>query len=166
MDIKSLRENIKKEQLEDLFNLVKPVFIFRTDLNLNSFEVEEKHEMRIDLIFQDMYDLDSTQIGLYLENVDVILFINSIDNPLNVKKGTILFYPSIDEIDSYRLQEDEFEMKNKNIDKLIVPNKASRKDSNRQKFLEQNTQTFSPVMRKAPRNSIEIKNGVFNIGGL
>ncbi len=166
MDIKSLKENIKREESEDFFDLIKPTFLFRTDLQLNSFEVEEKHEMRIDLVFQDMYDKESNEVGLYLENIDVILFINSIDNPINIKKGTILFYPKIEELDLFRIVEDEFEIKNKNIEKLVVPNKSSRKDTKRQKFLDQQNQTLSPVVRATPRESIELKNGVFNIGGL
>jgi hypothetical protein len=165
MDFKSLKSKTK-DPLDELFDLVIPTFIYRTDIPLRSFDVEQKHEMRIDLIFQDMYGLESNEVGLYLDDIDVILFLNFIDNPLNIKKDMILFYTeTLEQLSSFRISEDDFELKNKNIDKIVVPNKSTRIDKNRQLNLSENL-TFSPVIKRTPRRSVEIRNGVFNIGGL
>ena len=165
MDINSFKK-LKKDLTTDLFDLIKPTFSYRTDISLSKIVVESYHEMRIDLLFMDMYKLEPNEVGLYLENIDVILYINNIDNFLNIKKGMDILYPSsIAEIESFRIQDDEFEVKNKDMEKIIVPSKSTRKDISRTQFLNGES-PLSPVLSSRPRNPIQIQNGRFNIGGL
>jgi galactitol-specific phosphotransferase system IIB component len=59
----------------------------------------EWQEMRIDLVLISMYG----EIPNAMDAVDIILAINGIDNPLNIKAGMILIYPNnIDNIDDFR----------------------------------------------------------------
>ena len=165
MNIKSLI-NISKDPITDLFDLIKPTLVYRRDIPLSTLVVESYHEMRIDLLFMDMYQLEPNEVGLYLENIDVILYINNIDNFLNIKRGMEIFYPSsIGDIDSYRIIEDEFDINNRSIEKVVVPSKSTRKDVSRVQFLNGES-PLSPVLSSRPRNPIQIQNGKFNIGGL
>lgn len=150
----------------DLFDFTEPVFIFDTTSILGEMTVEEQHEMRIDLIFQTMYNIEPNEVGIYLENIDVILFINGIDNPLNIKKGMTLRYPPIDEIDNFRILEDNFSKSKLSAkDRLTVPNKSTRKDSSREKFKE-NDYSLPPVVLDVPRAPVRIEGGQFSVGGL
>lgn len=165
MDIKSLKNSIK-DPITNLFDLITPTFVYRTDISLSTITVEPYHEMRMDLLFMDMYRLEANEVGLYLENIDVILYINNIDNFLNIKKDMNILYPSsLGELQSFRIQDDEFEIKNKDIEKIVVPSKSTRKDASRVRFLNGES-PLSPVLSSRPRNPIQIQNGVFNIGGL
>lgn len=165
MDIKSLI-NATKDSTTDLFDLIKPSFIYTTNIPLSSIIVESYHEMRMDLLFMDMYKLEANEVGLYLENIDVILYINNIDNFLNIKEGMEISYPSsIGDLDSFRLSEDEFEVKYKDVEKIVVPSKSTRKDASRVRFLNGES-PLSPVLSSRPRNPVQIQNGKFNIGGL
>jgi hypothetical protein len=165
MDIKSLKD-ASKDTITDLFDLIKPSFIYRNDKSLSKITVERYHEMRLDLLFMDMYGLEANEVGLYLENIDVILYINGIDNFLNIKDGMDIIYPSsISDFDSFRLEQDDFDIKNMNIDKITVPSKSTRKDSTRTEFLNGQS-PLSPVLSSKPRNPVQIQNGKFNIGGL
>lgn len=165
MDLKSLTL-ATVDSNTDLFDLIKPSFIYRTDIPLFTITVESYHEMRMDILFKDMYKLEYNEVGLYLENIDVLLYINNIDNILNIKKGMEILYPSsIGDLEKFRIQNDQFEIENRNIDKITIPSKSTRKDSSRSKFLNGES-PLSPVLSSSPRNPVRIQNGKFNIGGL
>ncbi len=122
--------------------------------------------MRPDLLIRDMYDLSPNEVGLYLGNIDIILFINNIDNPLNIKKGMILSYPSsLEDFDKYRFVEDPDVPKTSAKDRLVVPNKSTKKDKSREKFKENNF-SLPPTILDKPRPPVRIENGRFSIGGL
>ena len=110
MDITSINEYLRFNDDLGLFNLFSPTLTYidhaSNDINLKSFIVEEHHEMRVDLLLRDMYELEPTLVGLYLGNIDIICFINYIDNPLNIKRGMILKYPDIEDFNKFRFTED------------------------------------------------------------
>jgi len=166
MDIKIINEFVRFDEDLDLFDLAQPYLVLRDDVNLAEFEIEEWHEMRVDLLFRDMYDLLPNEVGIYLGNLDIILFINNIDNPLNIKKGMTLLYPTnLDDFDKFRFVEDPTVAKTSVKERLVVPNKNTKKDKNREKFKE-NGFSVPPTVLDKPRPPVRIENGQFSIGGL
>ena len=87
MDIEIFSQIKTNLDQDGLFDLFEGYIIYRSDIPLLDFEVQDWEEMRIDLIFQRMYNLEPNEVNIYLAEIDVILFINQIDNPLNIKKG-------------------------------------------------------------------------------
>jgi hypothetical protein len=49
--------------------------------------------------------------------------------------------------------------------KLSVPNKSTKKDTNREKYKE-NNYSLPPVVLSKPREPVRLENGKFSIGGL
>lgn len=165
MDIKIINEFVRFDESLDLFDLTKP-YLYLANVNLSEIEVEEIHEMRVDLLLRDMYDLDPFEVGLYLENIDIILFINNINNPLNIKVGMTLVYPSsLEDFDKYRFVEDPGEPKDSVKERLVVPNKSTKKDPSREKFKE-NGFSLPPTVLDNPRPPVRIENGQISVGGL
>lgn len=171
MDIISINEFVRFDSDLDLYNLISPSLFFindsLTNIVLKEFTVEEHHEMRIDLVFRDMYELEPNEVGIYLGNIDIICFLNNIDNPLNIKKGMVLKYPQLDDFDRFRFStsDDTFNKKEDVRSKLVVPNKSTRKDKDRSKFKD-NGFSIPPVILDKPKPPVRIKNGRFSVGGL
>ena len=168
MDIYSLNKQVKFDTAQNLYNLFQPTFIFNTAVSLQEYEVTRDDEMRIDLIFMNMYQYDVSMLQYYLDNIDVVLFINNIDNPLNIKSGMILRYPNPDDFDRFRY-EDKLETLSTDVTKQLatpnLPNKATKVDPNRQSYLE-NDYSLPPVVLDVPREPVRIEDGRFSIGGL
>lgn len=168
MDIKSLQEGIKLNPNTGLYNLFAPTFIFNTSIKLNQYTITKDEEMRIDLVFANMYSIEMSVMSDYLEDVDVILYINNIDNPLNIKEGMVLDYPSIDDIYKFRYVPTT-NINDSSITKQLgtpnLPNKTTRRDTSRQNYIE-NDYSLSPVVLDTPREPVRIENGRFSIGGL
>ena len=100
---------------------------FQTDFNSLRYqqcEVQQGEEMRIDLVCQSIYG--------NTDYVDILLNVNSIDNPLNIQRGTILVYPT-GNIDSLRYSDPK---KNTDVEILGNSNKQQRKDVNRKKYVK------------------------------
>jgi len=170
MDIKSLHTQIRRltsstDSLFDLFTSTIQQHI--TGANLQEYVVQEIDEMRIDLLFQNMYDLSASDVVYYLEHIDVILTINNIDNPLNIKKGMVIKYPGLGEIDFFRI-EVPTDLSKKRVDilgRLGKPNKQTKADPARQKYLKDEI-SLPPTVNSTPKTPVTIKNGQFNIGGI
>ena len=58
------------------------------EVQLESYTVQRGEDMRIDLVMKSMYD----DIYTFPE-IDIILYINDIDNPINIREGMVLYYP-------------------------------------------------------------------------
>jgi hypothetical protein len=168
MDIYSLNNQVKFDTAQNLYNLFQPTFIYNTNVELEDYEVTRDDEMRIDLIFMNMYQYDITMLHNYLQDIDIILFINNIDNALNIKEGMILKYPSPDDFDRFRYT-DNLETLSTDVTKQLatpnLPNKATKVDPNRQAYLE-NDYSLPPVVLDVPREPVRIQDGKFSIGGL
>ena len=167
MDIISLKEYLTYEN-QKLTNLFKPVLI-NPSINdeLGTYVVGRDDEMRIDLIFMNIYELPSNEVGIYLGNIDVLLALSDIDNPLNIKEGTIIRYPELGQLDLFRLRinEDQAKIKNAIGQKLAVPNKTTRKDKSRGSYLESDY-SLPPVALESPKEPVRIEDNNFSIGGL
>lgn len=168
MDIVSLNEYLTYDNNQKLVNLFKPVLINSTiDNELSSYIVGRDDEMRIDLIFKNIYELESNEVGVYLGNIDILLSLNNIDNPLNIKEGTVIRYPEFGQFSLFRLEIEENQSKIKSSvgQKLAVPNKTTRKDKSRGTYLS-NDYSLPPVVLEAPREPVRIEDNIFSIGGL
>jgi hypothetical protein len=126
-----------------------------------------EEEMRIDLILKSIYELDYISIEDYYGEIDVLLTINNIDNPLNIKRGQIIKYPSIIDLGSYRItEEDDLSAEaNKALRAISVPSKKTRVDNSRSNYNKTGL-ALPPIAKSNPKDSVVINNDNFNIGGI
>lgn len=161
MNIISLNES-KFNTNTQTYRLLNPSFFYANGVSLDSIVVERDREMRPDLIMKDMYGYDN------LENLDIILYINGIDNPLNIPVGTILYYPSSGDLDRFRFAEiyDNYSSDKTTIKKsLSTPNKTTREDKKRGDYLA-NGYSLPPTVLDTPRPPVRLENGNILVGGL
>lgn len=178
MDIKSLFEQVKPSTIRKdllrtitnppiIYDLFKPTIIVDTTNNLQSYVVKREEEMRIDLLFQNIYELESAIILNYLGEIDIILALNGIDNPLNIKEGMTILYPPLGELYKYRVVETDGEKaKEKVVKKLAVPNKQTKQDPSRKSYVE-NGYSLPPTVNSAPKPAVtfDSKNNKISVGG-
>lgn len=168
MDIHSLYKQVRFDTTQNLYNLFDPTFQFDpTGIEMGSYTITREDEMRVDLIYANIYS-GSTKDDY--ENIDVILYINNIYNPLSLKEGMVLIYPlSLDNINSFRYTPTSIKASTNIIKQLgtlnVVPNKTTKQDPSRQMFLESDY-SLPPVVLDTPREPVRIENGLFSIGGL
>lgn len=162
MNIKSL-ENIKYDEVSKTYNIQDPSFVNNLSVELFKYEVQMSETMRPDLIMKSIYK-NSIDV---LEDWDVILYINGIENPLNVKQGMFLLYPNPSELIKFRyvirggeLSNDE-ETTGEEISKV---DKSTRKDKKREKFVKGNYQ-LPPVVTNKPKQPVKVVDGNITIGG-
>jgi len=168
MDFKSLNEYIRFDSGNDIYDLFTSTFVYRDDIALSEYVVERDFDMRLDLIFEKVYNLEPNEVGLYLGDMDVICYINNIDNPLNIKEGSVIKYPTdLGNIREFRVLDIDKDINNKSKikERLSFPNKSTRKDKSREDFVK-NGYSLPPVVLETPRPPVSIKDGKFNIGGL
>jgi hypothetical protein len=161
MDIYSLSQ-LNYNESTRLFNIYYPQFFYTRKENLNTYIVQKGEEMRIDLVMLSMYNEDS----LVLSNADIILFINGIDNPLNIFEGDVLYFPQQSSLENYRYLFSQGSQTGQNIIKaLSVPNKTTRVDNNRKNFVD-NGFVLPPVVLDETKSPVRLENGKIVIGGL
>ena len=129
--------------------------------SLSEYVVQKEEDMRIDLIMQSMYGEDLN----FFENIDIICFINNIDNPLNIFVGQKLYYPSPGELDSYRITTNSKNSSSRVKNKLAVPNKTTRKDNNRSKYVD-NGYSLPPVVLNSPKAPVRVEGQSILVGGV
>lgn len=168
MDFESLNKYVKFNKKENIFDLFTSAFVYKAGINLSEYITERDVEMRLDLIFQRIYGLEDNEVGLYLGDMDVICYINNIDNPLNIREGVTIKYPTdMGDIRHFRVinTDDDLNNKEKVKEKLSFPNKSTRKDKSREDFIKDGY-SLPPVVLQSPRPPVTIKNGKFSVGGL
>lgn len=169
MDFKSLTDSYTKFDTEnDVYDLFTSTFVYRDDIALSEYVVERGFDMRLDLIFEKIYNLEPDVVGLYLVDMDVICYINNIDNPLNIKEGSVIKYPTdLGNIREFRVLDIDQDLNNKSKikERLSFPNKSTRKDKSREDFIK-GGYSLPPVVLETPRPPVSIKDGKFSIGGL
>lgn len=161
MDIYSLSQ-LPYNSITNTFNIYNPQFVSTSNNSLLLYVVQFGEDMRIDLVMLSMYDNDKS----VLESIDVILFINGIDNPLNIMEGDTLYYPPQEALDSYRYYTNENIGNAKNVrNTLAVPNKTTKVDSSRKKFVD-NGYSLPPVVLDEAKQPVRIEGDKIVIGGL
>lgn len=157
MDIKSLTETRWVNRQWDL-NIPS----FKLDVgNLDTYIVQKGEDMRIDLVMKSIYDDIYT-----FPDIDVILHINGIDNPLNIREGMLLYYPQSEALQEYRYYENGNVATNKSIkQRLGVLNKTTRVDEKRKKFIDANY-SLPPVVLQETKAGVTIGATTIKVGGL
>lgn len=140
----------------------QPSFIFNDpDVQFEEYEVQKGEDMRIDLVMESIYGGEVTYA-----NCDILLYINGIDNPLDIREGMKLKIPLPADIEEYRYEEPEAELVAASvIQKLGVPNKTTRRDNNRKKFLDADYSLPPTVMRES-RPGVVVTPTEILIGGI
>jgi hypothetical protein len=158
--IESLKYNVNTK----LYNFYYPVLAYvdiKVDRSLGTYIVQKGEEMRIDLVMMSIYDDIYT-----LKSIDVLIFINNIDNPLNIMVDDIIYYPPLEALDSYRYSFEPNSRAGENVRKaLAVPNKTTKKDGNRRKFVE-NGYSLPPVVLDESKPPVRVEGDKIVIGGL
>lgn len=126
---------------------------------LNRYTVTELDQMRIDTIILNMYDNDYNM----LNNIDVILKINNIDNPLDINIGDVLYYPNADNIKDYRIDSDGMDDESVIIKALSVPKKTTGVDSTRKAFLENGGYVIPPTVLETAEEPVKVTNNAIVI---
>jgi hypothetical protein len=151
---------VKYSKVLGRYALETPSHVYE-NLILEEYIVKEHEEMRFDLIIESMYETK-----LYYEYLDIILYINNIDNPLNVQSGQKILYPPKDDLDSYRMVIQKTEIlgdNNKNMNGNHT--KVNRVDQNRADFIS-NNYTLNPVQSVDNQSSVKLVNNSVIISGL
>lgn len=147
--ISSLSRDQKQNNLYDLF--IK-TYEENPSVPFGQYTVKMEDTMRIDLICQKIY--------ANTEHLDFLLNYNSIDNPLNIKEGDVLYYVSAELIDQFTSEEP---VQEENRKKFTNPAKATRKDPTRQSFIEQGY-TLPPNFLDVPEAPVRIEGNTLVIG--
>ena len=129
--------------------------------SLESYTVQRGEDMRIDLIMKSIYN------DIYnFKDIDILLYINNIDNPLNVREGMILYYPESSAFEGYRFYEEVSAAVNKSVKQSLgVLNKTTRVDEKRNKFLDSDY-SLPPVVLPESRPSVTMDEFKIKVGGL
>lgn len=142
-----------KKNTNGIYDLTQLTFQYRNDVELYQYEVQRGEEMRMDLVCESIYG--------GIDYIDIIMRINNIDNPLNIKEGTIIRYPDSSKISLYRIIE---EKKSEVQSKIVNTNKTTRRDSNRETYLKQGY-SLPPVVLEKPIEPVRIEGDNIVIGG-
>ena len=138
---------------DSLYNFFDPTFKMNIGINLQEHTVAPEEEMRIDLVCKAVYNNS-------VDEVDFLLDLNDIDNPLNIMAGDLIYYAVVTAISEYRISV----IDNNDIrSKLLNPNKSTRKDSNRQQYIDDNY-SLPPTFTETPTSPVKIENNQIIIG--
>lgn len=137
-----LREN-------DEYNLDQRTFNSSVSVPFNRYFVDRSEEMRIDLICRSIYG--------NIDNIGFLMYYNNIDNPLNIKAGDIINYPSEDLIGLFKIAADERTSK----EFLNGLNRGNKVDPNRTEY---NNIENNPTFNSRPVEQVIDRNGVIVIG--
>ena len=128
---------------------------------VSSYTVQKDEDMRIDLVMKSIYD-DSYS----LSDIDIILYINDIENPLNIREGMVLYYTDLESLENYRFLEEVIIIDNKSVkQKLGVLNKTTRVDEKRKKFIDADY-SLPPVVKQQSKPSVTFDSDNIKIGGI
>lgn len=169
IDLKSVKfgNYNKKKRVDEGKEMIpqikfEPRLVEENDLYYQ-IKVQSWQAMRIDLIVSSMYG----ETRDAMEAMDVILALNGIDNPLNIKEGTILVYPkNIDSIDNFRITPEELPGEGPNpLAVLGKANKNTRVDPKRAAFIK-NGYSLPPTVNRTPVSPVRVESGNLLAGGV
>lgn len=138
--------------IDDLYDLTESTFVTQ-NVPLYPYIVQRGEEMRIDLVSDSIFNT--------LEYADILLNINNIDNPLNIKEGSIIYYSDTNVMEALRISQPTNDTLVSS--KLSNTNKATRVDKNRKDYIEKNY-SLSPNILDTPTDQIKISGENLIIG--
>lgn len=128
---------------------------------LEEYIVQENEDMRFDLIMTSIYE-----DKMYYEYLDVILYINNIDNPLNIRYGQKILYPPIQELELFRITIESTELLGEEKSNINGNHsKINRVDKNRADFIN-NNYTLNPVQSADNQSGVSLDGNNLIITGL
>lgn len=128
---------------------------------LGEYVVQKGEDMRLDLVMMSIYN-DSYK----LENMDVILYINGIDNPLNIREGMKIYYPDEMSFENFRYMDINDPVASRSLNaKLGVVSKTTRKDEKRKRFLDADY-SLPPTVLRESKPPVRVADGNIIVGGL
>jgi len=139
------------------YDLTQITFELKLDgsINYGQYLVQRDEEMRMDIICQNIYGNTNY--------VDILCNVNNIDNPLNIKEGTLILFP-INNVENLRYSEQN---NTDNIKILANSNKSSRKDVNRKNYIDSDLSLPPTILEESQDQfdtqgpNIIIGNGLF-----
>lgn len=138
--------------IDDLYDLTESTFVTQ-NVPLYPYIVQRGEEMRIDLVSDSIFNT--------LEYADILLNINNIDNPLNIKEGSIIYYSDTNVMDALRTSQPTSDTLV--TSKLSNTNKSTRVDRNRKDYIEKNY-SLSPNILDTPTDQVRISGDNLIIG--
>jgi len=144
-------ENDNKD-LNNLYDLTVENFIPNYSANLKPYLVTKEDNMRIDLVCNNIYG--------NCNYCDYLLYINGIDNPLNILEGDIFYFVDLGDIDIFKKENVE---KTKEEIYLINTNKKTKIDSSRKDFIE-NDYSLPPNFNLIPKAPAKIEGNKIILG--
>jgi hypothetical protein len=138
--------------IDDLYDLTESTFVTQ-NVPLYPYIVQRGEEMRIDLVSDSIFNT--------LEYADILLNINNIDNPLNIKEGSIIYYSDTNVMDALRTSQPTSDTIV--TSKLSNTNKSTRVDRNRKDYIEKNY-SLSPNILDTPTDQVRISGDNLIIG--
>lgn len=163
MNIKSL-ENIKYDSISKTYNIQDPNLFNNSSVTLYEYEVQLGETMRPDLIMKSIY---KNNVDVF-SDWDVILHINGIENPLNIKEGMVLLYPNYSELGKFRYAIRGGELSNTDettAEEISKVDKSTRKDNKREQFVKGDYK-LPPVVTDKPKQAVKVIGGNITIGGI
>ncbi len=148
-NIPSLEElSVYKVGEYTFFDLSKSSFK-NVKVQLYQYIVSSEEDMRLDIISDNLYSTS--------DNQDVLMFINDIKNQYKISEGTIILYPTIDYIDSFRDRVD----KGDEIRSIISDNRNKKRIDTKRILFKQN---LPPTITEEDYNPISTIDGKLIIG--
>lgn len=141
-DISSLKRN---ESQGNLYDLSEPTFSSTTTRYYEKTILPEE-DMRIDLVSFNLYGS--------VDYVDILLRINEIINPLNIRSGDTIIYPEVNNLQIFRVTPPTPPAERAT---LLNGSRANIRDPRRQEFLDNNIRT-APTVLQVPQSPIQINN--------
>lgn len=145
---------ILKKNDNGTYDLFKTTF---TNTKKQSYPIKEykvliEQEMRIDLVCYQIYK--------NTDYCDFLLNFNNIKNPLNIMRDDIIYYLDRDLIDYFRVNDTSEEGVK---EKLLNINKVSKKDKNREEYVNKNY-ALPPTVNESPIKQVKIEGNKIVIG--
>lgn len=152
-NIKIVEQKIDKEFGQTKFyDLTESTYKTRIDIKYDFYYVLQEDEMRLDLICFKIYG--------NTDYLDIIINFNEIDNPLNIKYGDVLKFPSAGDIELLRVREESQSV----VKSLLNRNKSPRKDDSRKKYIDDNF-SLPPTVLPTPLEPVVQEGDNIVIGG-
>ena len=74
------------DKVDGFYDLTQLTFRYDVGVSLSQYTVQKGEEMRMDLVCESIYN--------NTDYIDILCSINNIDNPLNIREGQIIIYPT------------------------------------------------------------------------
>jgi len=136
----------------ELYDMTKLTFKYNySEVKYLEYKIQKGEEMRIDLVCYSIYGNTNY--------IDIILSVNKISNPLNIKEGITIIYPLESDISYLRIIDTSLT----DVQSTLSTNKVTKIDNNRKKYVEENY-SLPPTVLNKPTKQVEIKNNDIKVG--